>query len=122
MDPYDDRVLSRGSQEQWQAVRRAMGVVARLAERLDLAALLPRPVLTSTGFCLAEVGESYVVFAPSEPSFTVNLTETDAAFGVEWIHPVTGKTVGASRVRGGGIVSFDSPSPGDIVLHLQRLP
>ena len=122
MDPYDDRVLSRGSHDQWEPVRRAMGVVARLTERLDLAAMQPRPVLASTGYCLADTGRAYVVFVPDDSgaTITVNLAGTEGTYAVEWIHPVTGKTVPSGAVRGGGIETLDLPRPGELVLCLRR--
>ena len=122
MDPYDDRVLSRGSQDQWEPVRRAMGVVARLAERLDLAAMQPRPVLASTGYCLADTGRAYVVFVPDDSgaTITVNLAGTEGTYAVEWIHPVTGKMVPSGSVRGGGIETLELPRPGELALCLRR--
>ncbi len=122
MDPYDGSVLWRGSEETWQAVRKAMGVAARLAASLDLATLLPRPALASTGFCLARTGEVYVVFIPGEPEVTVNLAGVHGDLAVEWIHPVTGKTVSGGRIPGGGVQTLEVPRGGGIVLHLRRVP
>lgn len=122
MDPYDGSVLRRGSEEQWQAVRRAMGVAARLGQRLDLAAMRPRPVLASTGYCLADVGRQYVVFVTGAADVSLNLAASSAVFAVEWIHPVSGKTLKAGTIAGGGLATLQSPRDGDLVLHLRLSP
>jgi hypothetical protein len=45
------------------SARAAMGQTRTYAERADLTAMEPRPEL-ATGFCLADEGDEYIVYAP----------------------------------------------------------
>lgn len=67
MDPYDGRVLSRGSNLAWtEDVRKAMGDVRKWSQRVDLTSMTPRPDLASTKYCLANPGKEYLVFFPEK--------------------------------------------------------
>jgi hypothetical protein len=66
MDPYEQGVLQEGSDAKWEPVRRAMGVTRRLAERVNLATLVPRPELASSRYCLAHPGQEYLVDLPDD--------------------------------------------------------
>ncbi|HOA53973.1 MAG TPA: hypothetical protein PKI05_17095, partial [Thermogutta sp.] len=71
MDPYDGRILSRGSNLAWtEDVRKAMGDVRKWSQRVDLTSMTPRPDLASTKYCLANPGKEYLVFFPEKTDGT----------------------------------------------------
>ena len=126
MDPYDD--------PQWEPIlahqgvgvrdagapRRAMGHTRRCAERMNLAASAPRPELASTGYCLANPGNEYLVYLPDGGEVKVDLSGANKPFSVEWIQPITGEIVPGTDLDGGQWRSLKSPFVGDAVLFLQR--
>jgi hypothetical protein len=120
MDPYDGSVLAGRFDPQWEPVRRNLGHVRRLANRLDLAAMTPRNDLASTKYCLADPGNAYVVYIPSGGKVKVSLGDAPNRFTVKWVHPSTGKAVSADAVTGGGDRQFTAPFDGDAVLCLSR--
>ena len=69
----DDPSAGFPSYESLEAARLAMGDTRRLAERIDLAGMVPHPSLSSTRYALAANGQEYVVFQPDEGGFTVEL-------------------------------------------------
>lgn len=120
MDPYKQVVLHGGNPARWEPVRRALGVTRRLADRLELAAMLPQPELASSGFCLAQAGRDYVVYLPGGGEVTVDLAAAQGPLQAEWLHPVTGQITAGSPVPGGGRQTLKAPQAGDAVLHLWR--
>ena len=70
---------------------------SKYARRLDLARATPRNELSSTGYCLAEPGVTYLVFAPEGGEFEVDLTAGDGLFSVEWRDAATGEVGKRSR-------------------------
>ena len=103
----------------WVAGRAAMGHTRRLAERVNLATLVPHPELASTRYCLAEPGREYVVYLPGDGDVTVDLAAATGALAVEWIHAAEGTRRPADAVAGGGQRLFKSPFAGDAVLHIR---
>ena len=119
MDPYRHGVLDRGPDAQWVPIRRAMGVARRLAERINLAAMTPQKELASSGYCLANPGEEYLVYLPEGGEVTVDFTAATGQLNVEWVHPIEGTTTGAASVAGGGKQVLKAPFSGEAVVHLQ---
>lgn len=119
MDPYRREILSTGSDAQWEPVRRALGATRRLAERVDLAALKPQSELSSTRYCLAQPGRTYLVYQPeAKQAFTLELKA--GAYRFEWSDPVEGTLVGEGRIEAtDGARQFESPIPGGAVLWVQ---
>ena len=126
MDPYDQRRA-----EMWEPVRRAMGQTRRFAQRLDLAAALPRPDLASSGYCLAKVGHQYLVYLPSASArrvglvqrparleVTVDVTDVASDLTVEWFDPANDKTLTDRAVTGGAKRRFTAPFTGEALLYL----
>lgn len=103
-----------------EKVRKAIGDTRRFAERMDLKRTLPRPDLASTEYCLANVGEQYLVFALDGGAVTVDLTQAAGELGVEWLNPGTGETTLAGHVPGGGPRELAAPFAGDAVLYLAK--
>jgi len=120
MDPYDGSVLGDRFDSAWEPVRCNLGRARQLAGRLDLAAMTPRDDLASTKFCLADPGNTYVVYLPSGGKATVSLGDAANRFAVEWLHPSNGQVVTADAVTGGAHREFAAPFDGDAVLHLYR--
>lgn len=103
MDPLDDDPVREDA-------RRAMGVVRRLAERIDLARMTP----DSDGYTLRSEDET-LLYLPRGRGRADLAGELDA----EWIHPVTGE-ITAARLTGGR--RLRAPFPGDAVVRLARAP
>jgi hypothetical protein len=120
MDPYQHELLGRGDPQQWEPLRQALGQTRRLAQRLSLAAMTPRNELASTGYCLAEVGRAYVVYAPQGGQVTVDLQGAQGLFAVEWIDPVQGTSTAGAAIRGGEQAMLTGPREGAVVLYLRQ--
>jgi hypothetical protein len=120
MDPLDDDPVREGA-------RRAMGQIRRLAERLDLAGMIPEPRLASTGYCLAKRipgEEEIVVYQPRSGllgSFHVDLSTITGELTAAWLRPKTGEITPAGRATAGGKRRFRAPSEEDAVLLLRRV-
>jgi len=102
----------------WTAGRAAMGHARRLAERVNLASLVPHPELASTAYCLAHPGQEYVVYVPEGGEASVDLSGATGEFQVEWIHPAEGKAAFAGSAAGGAARTFKVPFEGEAVLYL----
>jgi hypothetical protein len=50
----------------FESLRRTLGQTRAVAANIDLASMTPRPELASSGYCLANPGIEYLVFAPSD--------------------------------------------------------
>lgn len=118
MDPYDGAVLGMPNDPRWEQVRRAMGQVRRLAERLDLAALQPADALASTSYCLANPGKEYLVYLPGGGTVSIDLSQVQGELAVEWFSTGSGRPRPADPVMGGGMRQFRTPLEGPAVLHL----
>jgi Family of unknown function (DUF6298)/Protein of unknown function (DUF4038) len=119
MDPYKREILSRGSDDQWEPVRVALGQTRRFAERMNLAAMIPHSELAATGYCLAQPGQEYLVFQPKpgEP-FSVELKA--GVYRLEWFDPAQGAGAGASRIEAAeGRRQLKAPFHGIAVLYLK---
>ncbi len=118
MDPYEGLVVSKPD-PRWEAIRRALGQARRLAERLNLAAMTPYDELASTGYCLANPGESYVVFQPaSGQAFSVDLEA--GPYRYEWLNAAKGETAASGRLEAaGGLREFKAPFDAEAVLYLR---
>lgn len=119
MDTYDGRVLGKVRPED-DAPRRAMGLAIEVSRCFDLARAIPRGALSSTGYCLAEPGVAYLVFAPEGGEFEVDLTASVELFSVEWRDSATGELVKGTAVSGGAKRTFEAPFGGATVLYLQQ--
>lgn len=122
MDPYDGAVLGNRFDPQWDPIRRSMGYALALSERIDLAKVGPMPGLASAGYCLADPGETYIVYLPEGGGATVDLSAAAGSLAVEWLNPSTGETAEGAAVQGGAGLELVAPFAGDAVLHLRREP
>jgi hypothetical protein len=101
-----------------EEIRKAMGVTREVAERVDLAAMLPLPDIASTRYCLAAPGKQYIVYVPGGGELTVNLSDAKGEFRAEWVHPIEGTTRNGGVLEGGAQRTLKPPFEGDAVLLL----
>jgi hypothetical protein len=118
MDPYG--YVNMNNTPPSEAVRVAMGHALRYARRVDLEAMTPHCDLTSTGYCLAAVGNEYLVYQPGDGDLSVDLRGTAGPFSAEWCEPETGTISKGATVAGGEIVRFHPPLGNGAVLYLTR--
>lgn len=104
----------------WESTRKAMGHTLTMARRVNLAAMVPRRDLASSGYCLADPGKKYLVYLPSGGTGAVDLSAASGTLAVEWLHPVEGKVTPGGRTAGGAKRSFTAPFSGDAVLYIYR--
>jgi hypothetical protein len=104
----------------WIAGRAAMGHTRRVAERVNLAALVPHPELASTRYCLANPGQEYVVYLPEGGETAVDLSTASGPLAAEWIHAGNGTKQPAPEVAGGSRRTLRAPFTGDAVLYLRK--
>ena len=136
MDPYD--INWPGSQRnvcsnavnglcsapdpKYNNLRDNLGYTLSYAKRLNLAQAQPQGSLASTGYCLANPASTnaeYLVYAPSDGTFTVDLSATTNTLKVEWFNPSSGTAISAGTVSGGTAAQrFTAPFSGDAVLYL----
>jgi len=121
MDTYDGKVLGR-VRPQDDGPRHAMGRALALSRRINLARSVPRNELASTGWCLAEPGATYVVFAPEAGEIEVDLSAHPARFAVEWHRADGGDVTRAAPIAGGSRSRLTAPFAGPAVLFLQGDP
>jgi hypothetical protein len=129
MDPYLDPSHDPGRNDPaggrpapyWEPLRKAMGQTRTYANRMDLAAMIPRDELASSKYCLASLGREYLIYSPSGASITVDLDAARGRFAVEWFDPVADKTITGDAVSGGGRRELKVPFGGEAVLYLKTV-
>jgi hypothetical protein len=119
MDTYDGKVLGKVRPED-EGPRRAMGQAIEYSRRMNLARATPQNALASTGYCLAEPGVSYLVFAPGGGEIEVDVTAGQGTFAVEWRNVSSGEVTKAGTIVGGGRRSLQSPFDGAAIMFLGR--
>jgi hypothetical protein len=100
-------------------MRDQMGATRSYALRMNLAQSVPSGSLSNTGWCLADVGDSYLVYSPSGGNVTLNLSAASGTMEVEWFRPATNQTYAANSTTGGGTRTLSPPFSGSAVLFVQ---
>lgn len=122
MDGYRD--FRMGSPDQpkpeFEAIRHAMGDAVRLANRMDLAAMKPHGALASSGYCLADLGQEYLVYLPDGGEVELDLSAATGALGGEWFDLRTRRPQ-AAQATGGARCRLTSPFSKDSVLWLRAV-
>ena len=114
--------ISSRPDPRWDNVRATMGTIRDYADRVNLAEMTPQGKLASTGRALASRKSTvpeFLVYAPSGGGFTVDLTNHNGPFAVEWTNPATGVKIAGAAVNGGATRTFTPPFRGDAVLYLK---
>jgi hypothetical protein len=119
MDPYDGTVLGDGSDPKWESIRRSMGYAQRWAQRLELGGCIPREDLTSTGYCLANVGHEYLAYLPQGDRLTLDLTDAKGSCTIEWFDPTSGRSKHEKPISAGQPREFTSPFSDHCLLYLR---
>ena len=112
----------RNSDSTREAARTAMGHTLTFANRLDLASMVPREDLASSGYCLANNGIAYRLYGGFTGflglTFTGDLSAASGRLAVERCDPSTGATIAAGTVEGEERLTFRVPFLGDAVLYI----
>ncbi|GAB6164222.1 hypothetical protein JCM19992_02220 [Thermostilla marina] len=103
-----------------QRIRRNLTQVARYASQMNLLHTKPAGALAGSGFCLAEPGRAYVVYAPEGGSIVLDLSGTEGTFDTEWFDPTRVRTLPGGVAEGGAPVRRTAPFSGPAVLWLKR--
>lgn len=105
----------------YAASRNAMGHTRRFAERMNLAAMTPRPELASSGYCLANAGSEYLIYQPkASETFSVQLKAGKYRF--EWFNVQQGAITERGMITvAAGERRFEAPSEGEAVLYLKAI-
>jgi hypothetical protein len=120
MDPYDGSILGERFDPRWEPIRQQLGYAARYAAKVNLAAMKPAGKLSSTGYCLADPGREYLIFATEGADIVVDLSGVSGEFTVEWFSPRDDKIQAAGKISGGEHKRLFAPLAGDVVLYLKR--
>lgn len=84
-----------------------------------LAQMVPDETYCSTGICLVNPGQEYIIYDQSGNNFTVNLSDVSINLIAQFFNPRTGQTQPEFAVRGGATAQiFTKPDAQDWVLHL----
>jgi hypothetical protein len=82
------------------------------------AAMTPQNSLSSTQYCLANIGSEYLIYFPAGDKATVDLSKPRRKLAVEWLECTTGDARMAEAVDGGAVSEFTSPLAGEAILRL----
>jgi len=106
------------------ATMQAMG---RYVEMVDLARMKPHNTLSSTRYCLADPGHTYIVYQPSEGSeesangIPLELELASGTFYYEWFNPETNHIAESGEIQQKtGVFTFTPPFNSHAVLFLRR--
>ncbi|NJL30541.1 MAG: hypothetical protein HC898_02295 [Phycisphaerales bacterium] len=125
MDPFLDMPWHFFEHPRWPAshnvhLRREMGSIRRYAQMMDLNHCLPLNALSTTGYCLALPGRSYLVYQPQSGPFRLMLVGGE--YRQQWHDPSTGETrPWEKHTYADGWTTFNPPMQGDAVLYIQAL-
>lgn len=120
MDPLPDGTPDADSKP--EEVRLALGKARSLAQRIELAKMLPMGGRSSSGYCLAgavEDREQILVYLPFGRGTSVTLARPGSRMQVEWIRPGSGETVDGGTVLCRTRHRFRSPFSGDSLLYVR---
>lgn len=121
MDPYDGKVLERGSGEIWaEEIRVAMGHTQTFAKKLDLINFKPAKIIASSGYCLENPGKELLIYIPEGKKVEVNLTSIFGNFDVEWFDTVSGNYYEGVSIEGGREITLTTPfDMEESIVHLK---
>jgi hypothetical protein len=106
----------------FELIRKALGYARNYSEKVDLAYMVPRTDLASSGYALANPGVEYLVYLAASREVTVDLSDSDALFSVEWGNTISGDIAKGPIVTGSSIRKFTAPYDSDSILYLKVIP
>lgn len=98
----------------------AVGHLASFLRALPFQRMTPHPELASTGVCLAQPGETYVVYAVSGGDVRVDLKNVKGTLTARWFDPRTGEWARTVSVAGGEERVLSAPGSEDWVLVVTK--
>ena len=101
-------------------LRERMGQTVSYANKMLLADMTPQNSLSTTGYCLASVGNEYLTFQPSSGTFNVTLSAGDYSY--EWFRPSTGAVTSTGSFTATSGAKTFSPAYYPAVLYLVKIP
>lgn len=99
--------------------RKAMGYALAYAKKMNLKDMKPFSDLSSTSYCLANLGVEYLIYQPIlNSTFSVKLAA--GTYSYEWFNPGSGSIVVSTGdfVANGSTKSFTPPFNSDSVLYI----
>jgi hypothetical protein len=123
MDPYDCRVLTGSFDPEWvEPLRSSLKYSAILADTIALNKMIPQSQLVSTDYCLADEGNTYIIYLPDTITVTVRPGETSGAFEYTWFDPLMGESSELKMIQRGEIISLTSPfaTKGNILILMKK--
>jgi hypothetical protein len=115
---WEDSLRDHGN---FELIRKALGHTRSYAEKTDLASMVPRSDLVSSGYALVNPGVEYLVYLPVEGEVTVDLSDSHATFSVEWGNTISGNIANGVTVKGSSSRKFTTPYNSDSILYLKKL-
>ncbi len=128
MDPYLDPSHDPGRNSPaggkpdpyWEPLRQALGLSRAVAGGIDLAHMVPHGELASTGVCLANPGQEYLIYLPKGGEIVVDLRNAPGTFTAEWMEPSTGMYSWSEPIKGAAWRTIKAPFQDGALLHLRR--
>ena len=108
MDHYDS---PKSIDHAWDKLRLNLGYTIKYANKIkDLAAMEPSASISSTSYCLCNVGNEYLVYQPGTEPFTVDMTS--GTYHREWFDPDDASvSIDTMTVSSDGKKTFSIPLP-----------
>jgi hypothetical protein len=103
----------------FELIRKTLGYARGYSEKVDLASMVPRRDLASSGYALVNPGVEYLVYLAAAREVTVDLSDSSATFNVEWGNTINGDTAKGITVTGGNSRKFTAPYDSDSILYLK---
>jgi len=70
-------------------------------------------LVTDGIFCLANPGETYLIYLPFGGETTLDLSDSPGGWQMRWVEGVSGAVAGAAELAGGVVVPLKAPEAGD---------
>ncbi len=101
----------------WQVVRANIRQTCLYSRRVhDLAQMHPREDLASTGFCLADEGQEYLIYAPRQEAIRIQGLQVGRKYQCEWFNTAKGSLEKTEQVTSNArTLTLLPPCPGAVL-------
>ena len=107
----------------WHVVRLNIRRTRLLSDRVhDIARMQPRGDLASSGFCLANEGEDYIVYVPRQEEIRVRGLQVGRKYQCEWFNGVKGSVEPTAQITSETAALELRPPSDGTVLFLTLVP